>query len=142
MGNPEGIRRRGGFLARYPVGHAIARRIAAVSARYCVPYGRWGEASDELGDPRLRDGAVGGLAPGVLPGAEVFLGVQRLVPTDDLAGVGGHAAHDRQQGAARHVGAVIDRVARADRGEELVVLGLVHVELLVAVGEPPAVRAA
>ena len=43
-----------------------------------------------------------------------------------MAGVGGHAAHDGDQRAASHVLAVVERLAVADAGEQLVVLGLVH----------------
>src|SRR3712207_7904522 len=52
---------------------------------------------------------------------------QRHLPGDDAAGVGGHAPHDRQQRAVRGGRAVGDRPARADRREQLVVLGLVLV---------------
>src|SRR5262249_41688101 len=47
-------------------------------------------------------GADSGLRLGV-PGIgfrrEIDLGIQRMVPLDDFAGVGGHAAHDGGQGA-------------------------------------------
>ena len=46
-----------------------------------------------------------------------------------MAGVGGHAAQDRHERALAHVVAVVDRLAAADAGEQLVVLGLVDVRL-------------
>src|SRR5262249_14176274 len=53
--------------------------------------------------------------------------VQRPVPGDDLAGVARHAAHDGHERAPGHPLAVVDRLAGADAGEQLVVLRLVHV---------------
>src|SRR6266496_6107279 len=44
-----------------------------------------------------------------------------LLPCDFHAGVTGNLTHDRGQRAADHVVAVVDRVSRADGGEELVV---------------------
>ena len=51
------------------------------------------------GDPRNRRCAI----PIVTVRAEVLTGVQGHFPGDLLAGVGGHAAHDRQQHAPGHV---------------------------------------
>src|SRR5262249_35194090 len=97
--------------------------------------------SDELGHPRdcrRRDG-VG--AEAVVLRAEVFLGGEGLLPGDRLAGIGGHPAHDRHERALAHPLAVVDRLARADAGEELVVLLLVHVALALAPGDAPALLA-
>src|SRR5262249_17846038 len=58
---------------------------------------------------------------------QVLLGVHGHLPGDDLAGVGGHAAHDGHERALGHPLAVVDGLARADAGEQLVVLDLVHV---------------
>src|SRR2546422_10692255 len=41
--------------------------------------------------------------------------------------VGRHPAHDRQQRARGHAVAVVDRLPFPDRGEEFVVLDLVHI---------------
>src|SRR5688500_16465017 len=50
------------------------------------------------------------------------LGVQRLVPRQLLARVGGVAPHDRKQRAGREVEIVVLRLAGPDRGEQHVVL--------------------
>src|SRR5437764_1666323 len=46
-------------------------------------------------------------------GHGVFLGVERLVPGDRLAGVGGHSAHDRKESRFGHALAVVDHFALA-----------------------------
>src|SRR5205823_12886972 len=51
------------------------------------------------------------------------------VPGDSMAGVGGHAAHDGDEGAFGHIVAIVDGAAVADGGKQLVVLGLVEVVL-------------
>src|SRR5579875_1754863 len=58
---------------------------------------------------------------------QILLGIQGHVPGDDLAGVGGHAPHDGHQRALGHPFAVVDRLAGADAGEQLVVLVLIHI---------------
>src|SRR6187397_1388101 len=63
---------------------------------------------------------------------ELFLRVERLLPGHLLAGVGGHPAHHREQRAGRHALAVVHRLVPPDRGEEPVMLALVHVVLLPA----------
>ena len=55
-------------------------------------------------------------------GNELLLRIQRLIPGDLLAGVGGHAAHDREQRAGGHALAVVHRLVLADGGEQQVVL--------------------
>ena len=90
----------------------------------------------EARDARPRDGAHRKRSPFVGRRAEVFLGVERLLEADRLAGVGRHARHDRHQRALAHVVAVVDRFVGADGGEERVVLVLVHVVRLVAAPAP------
>src|SRR4051812_32919742 len=58
---------------------------------------------------------------------EAFLGIEGVIPANDLAGVSGHAAHDGEHGALGHAIAVVDGFAFADGGEEFVVLDLIHV---------------
>src|SRR6476619_7150559 len=87
--------------------------------------------SGELRDSRL--GARPDLETAVpieLLREELFLRVQRLLPGHLLTGVGGHAAHHRQQRAGRHALAVVHRLVPPDRSEQQVMLALVHVVLL------------
>ena len=60
---------------------------------------------------------------------EVFGRVHGLVGVDQCPGVAGHAAHDGQQRAVGHVDAVVDGLARADGGEQFLVLDVVHARL-------------
>ena len=53
--------------------------------------------------------------------------LQRHLPGDFFAGVRGHSPHDRHQRTLRHVVAVVDRFAAANRSKQFVVLGLVKV---------------
>ena len=78
---------------------------------------------DELGAARNRD-LLGRnvVAPGVLARAEPLGAIHPLVPRDRLAGVRTHAAHEGDHRAVAHVVAVVDRLALADAGEQLVVL--------------------
>ncbi len=59
--------------------------------------------SSELRHARLGDFALGEFSPDICLWAEAFLGVERRFPGDHFAGVGGHAAHNRQEGAARRI---------------------------------------
>src|SRR5262249_26482563 len=78
--------------------------------------------------PGLAPSAGGGLPPPLHSGGPHSpLGIQGHLPGDDLPGVGGHPAHDGQEAAVGHPFAVVDRLAGADAGEQLVVLVLVHV---------------
>src|SRR5216683_4998632 len=63
-------------------------------------------------------------------GEDALLRVHRLVPGDFLAGVGGHAAHHREQRAGGHALPVVDGFALPYCREEHVVLVLIHVVLL------------
>ncbi len=64
--------------------------------------------------------------------------MERRFPGDFLSGVGGHAAHERDERRVRHAHPVVDRPAGPDRGEQRVVLGLVHVVHHTVV--PPLIR--
>src|SRR5262249_10582488 len=87
-------------------------------------------ASHQPRPPPAGDGRRGQAAELVLGRRQVLPGVQGLLPGDDLAGVGGHAAHDGQEAAVGHPLAVVDGLAGPDAGEQLVVLVLVHVVLV------------
>ena len=106
------------------LGHAAGRVMSASGADHA------NFVSPGHGHRRHRQRDV----PVVARRRQVFLRVHRHVPGDRLAGVGGHAAHDRQQRALGHVLAVVDRLAAADAGEQLVVLGLVDVVVRAVVG--------
>src|SRR5256885_571366 len=56
---------------------------------------------------------------------EVFLGVKGVIPSDFFASVSSHAAHDREQRAASHANAIVDRIAFSDGGGQVIVLDLV-----------------
>src|SRR5688500_378178 len=62
-----------------------------------------GTALHELRLARHRDRRNGEFDPVVLGRGEVFLGGHELVPGDRLAGVGGEASHDGDEGALAHV---------------------------------------
>src|SRR5688572_23738107 len=68
--------------------------------------------------------------PGEVFRHQVLLRIHCCFPCDDLSGVGRHASHDREHRAAGHPLAVVDRLAIADRLEQLVMLRLVHVVAL------------
>ena len=70
------------------------------------------------------------VAPGEGVGGEVLFGVEDLLPGDALAGVGGFAPEDPDEGGEHHAGAVVDGGAAADGGEEGVMFEVVHVFLL------------
>src|SRR5687767_6713776 len=55
------------------------------------------------------------------------LRVHRLLPSDLLASVGSHTAHDPHQRAVRHPDSIVDGLSFANRGEKRVMLGLIHV---------------
>src|ERR1041384_7906571 len=57
------------------------------------------------------------------------VGLRHLLPRDFLAGVASDLAHYRDERAARHVIAAVDRRAAADRGEQFVVLDLIWITL-------------
>src|SRR5579872_3298357 len=63
-------------------------------------------------------------------GDQPLVRVQRLVPGDLLAGVGGHAAHHREKRACGHALAVVDGIVAANGGKQDVVFALVHVVFL------------
>src|SRR5690606_15608129 len=64
-------------------------------------------------------------------GHELLPGVPHVVPGDAFARVGGGASEERASGRVPDPFGVILALARADRGEELLVLEIVH-----ALGEP------
>src|SRR5271166_6518835 len=120
---PSQVRRFSATSSLHCPGGMAAPALRGFSAAYA-----WALPSGERcpawnGDPRNRRCAI----PIVTVRAEVLTGVEGHFPGDLLAGVGGHAAHDRQQRAPGHVLAVVDRPAAADTGEELVMLRLVNV---------------
>ena len=86
--------------------------------------------SDERGLSGHGHGSDGEIhLPGQVVGDELQLGIHRLVPGDLLSSVGGHASHDGHERAVSHPDAVVDGLAVADRGEQLVVFDLEHVAL-------------
>src|SRR5438552_19157801 len=75
--------------------------------------------SSELRDARLGARAHVELAVPVQGiGEQFLLRVQRLVPSNLLASVGRHPAHDPEHGAGRHALAVVDRLILSNGGEE------------------------
>src|SRR5690606_34188818 len=102
-------------------------RPAEPTARATKPLAELGDAWDrDLTERRL----VGPLQD---VRHQLLLAGIRLLPSYALAGVGRHATHDRHQRAVAHVLAVVDRLARPQRLEHLVVFNLVHVARLVSV---------
>ena len=111
-------------LRLVPLAGGSSEDVSLISTRVLMP------VSGELGAAGHRNGGHGQRAEFVAWRTEVFLGVEDEVGRDDLAGVGGRAAHQGQQRALSRRFAVVDRLAGPDRGEHLVVLDLVHVGLL------------
>src|SRR5262249_15743096 len=68
-------------------------------------------------------------SPFILCRSQVLFGIHRLFPGNHLTCVCRHTAHDREEGALRHVLTVIDGLAVANACEKLVMLGLVNVVL-------------
>ncbi len=100
------------------------------------------------GCARHRDHRLGQRSPLERGGTKHLLGLHELIPGDQLPGVGRVAPHDRHEGALHHEVAVVERLAVANRLEELRVLDVVHVRrragvgpLLAAVGRLDAGRA-
>src|SRR5690606_7941376 len=107
------------------------RRDAASTSRLVLDPADAGDLED-AGDGNLV--RLVALAPRevLLAGEQILVRRHGLLPSHLLAGLGGHAAHDRHHRGVDHARAIVDVLSAADRLEKLVVLDLVHVRLALA----------
>src|SRR5439155_16748770 len=122
--------------SRRPIGRFMTwlLRVGKPTRSYGWAWGR----SAEMVHPRHRDARDRVGAPGVLLRRQVLGRGEHVLPGDLLARVGGLPAEDRHERAVRGRLGVVDQLAAADAGEQLVVFHLVHVLVRGVPELPPA----